>query len=689
MLNQSHTGSGDNVGRDKNIINVNIKNNKKIPKILSNQNGIFINNFVGREKELNEIDKLLNEEKALLIQGIGGIGKSLLVSKYLNLSQDKYSHIAFIECSENLKNSFVACFSDKLKTDDTTIDNIFNGILHFMHNLEGKKLLILDDVQNNNDNKEVLKQILSLCNSDFHIILTSRKKIENIRIYQLSEMSKEESLVLFKKYYFFKEDEKKEILQILKFIDYHPLIIELTAKTLNRKKALGPKKLIDKFETGELPKIKINREKSFNDYLLTLFKDDSILKDNELLLILKKLSVLPSIEITFEKLIKLFNINNVNEEEVEYFEELLLDLVEKGWLIQTQNGYKFHQILKEFILENFDINLDEIKSIINYYVNIISNLNTISDVLEIKDEIIFLESLIFSLDKKYINNTNDDIAYIYHGLGYIYDIFGKIYKSKKFYEKALIIRKTILPENHILFAISYGGLGSIYEKYGEFEKALEYYLKSLKVRESWFKNISNDNKKLVKEKLAIAYNNVGRMYELTGNLVEAEKFLEKSLKLREEIFGEKDEKTARAYNVMGRFYMTKYLKTEKDFYKEKSLKYLKKSLNIRKEILDKNHPDIARSYNSLGVFYISVGEIISAVNCFKAVINNFNNNEHLEILSESYANLGVSYYLLKNKQYAIENIEKAIDLWKQIYNDENHKFIIKHKELLQKIKQEL
>ena len=187
MLNQSHTGSGDNVGRDKNIINVNIKNNKKIPKILSNQNGIFINNFVGREKELNEIDKLLNEEKALLIQGIGGIGKSLLVSKYLNLSQDKYSHIAFIECSENLKNSFVACFSDKLKTDDTTIDNIFNGILHFMHNLEGKKLLILDDVQNNNDNKEVLKQILSLCNSDFHIILTSRKKIENIRIYQFQK----------------------------------------------------------------------------------------------------------------------------------------------------------------------------------------------------------------------------------------------------------------------------------------------------------------------------------------------------------------------------------------------------------------------------------------------------------------------------------------------------------------------
>jgi hypothetical protein len=61
-----------------------------IPKVLTKQTGLTNDiDFVGRKEELQKVDELLNQNSMLLLlNGIGGIGKSTLASYYLNQKKD-------------------------------------------------------------------------------------------------------------------------------------------------------------------------------------------------------------------------------------------------------------------------------------------------------------------------------------------------------------------------------------------------------------------------------------------------------------------------------------------------------------------------------------------------------------------------------------------------------------------------
>ena len=72
--------------------NVTIETPHIIPKKLTPQTGLANDiDFVGRKEELQKVDELLNQNSMLLLlNGIGGIGKSTLASYYLNQKKDKY-----------------------------------------------------------------------------------------------------------------------------------------------------------------------------------------------------------------------------------------------------------------------------------------------------------------------------------------------------------------------------------------------------------------------------------------------------------------------------------------------------------------------------------------------------------------------------------------------------------------------
>ncbi len=665
-VTQNHYGSGDNV-RHKEVHYHEAPHT--IPKLLTQKSGLASDNFVGREKELAKITELLNQNSALLLlNGIGGIGKSTLASYYFNKERDKFDYCGFIEVGEDIKSSFFSAFLTSLDLKPEKIDDSFNEVMNKLHDLEGDKLLVLDDMKNIATQKNEINTILTLKNSGFKILFTSREIEENIPQYYLDTMSKEDARKLFLQCY--PTDEIEKVDRILEYLDYHTFFVEMTAKTLEkRKRTLSLNSMIEKFESGEFSNIIKDKEESFSKLLSDLFSNDKILKDEENLLFLKRLSVLPSIEISFDDLHTFLVC-----EDKEKLEILLNELVDNGWLIESNGMYKFHQILKEFILGNYTLRFEEIEDIVDFFIDLVASFTTINSVINNKNSVIFLESV-----RKFLKNTlniyDDTLAILAHGEGYIYDILGNVNKAGILYEEALKIREEVLPKNHIHFAISYGGIASIYEKQQDIENACKFYLKSFNIREQYPE---------LKATLAIGYNNVGRMYQELGELDSAEEFLTKSLNIRKEINGDEHESTARAYNVLGKFYLHKYSKTNIEKLNLQAFELLDKSLKIRKKVLYANHPDIAKGYNSLAVFHITFKELKQAKELLNFVINNYTDKEHLENLAEVYCNLGTIFFLEKNEKETIENIDKAIKIWRTMF-PENHPYIKHCKEILTRL----
>jgi len=89
------TGDGNTVNLPPHII----------PKKLTPQTGLANDiDFVGRKEELQKVDELLNQNSMLLLlNGIGGIGKSTLASYYLNQHKDNFDYYGFVQVNEDIK----------------------------------------------------------------------------------------------------------------------------------------------------------------------------------------------------------------------------------------------------------------------------------------------------------------------------------------------------------------------------------------------------------------------------------------------------------------------------------------------------------------------------------------------------------------------------------------------------------
>jgi len=419
-----------------------------IPKVLTEKTGLANDiDFVGRKEELQKVDELLGQNSMLLLlNGIGGIGKSTLASYYLNQHKDKFDYYGFVQVNEDIKLSLASAFSTSLDLKSEKIDDLFAEIMNKLQNLEGKKLLIIDDVKEMNNQLDEIDTLMTLKNSGFQILFTSREVKENIPQYFLNIMNIEDARELFLKHH--TTDELEKVDKILEYLDYHTLFIEMTAKTLTkRKRTLSLDKMIEKFTNGEFASIKKNRNESFNQFLNDLFSNDTILQDEEILLFLKRLSVLPSIEISFEDLYRFL----VCEDE-ERLEEFLIELVGNGWLIEFDGGYKFHQILKEYMFEFHLLKFMEIESIVDNNLGLLVTCDDPMTALILKSGnlLIFFYSLWKSLER--LDIYDEKVGLFFNQLGVVYTGLENYEKAIQLYLKSFNILIDTVGERHVNIA---------------------------------------------------------------------------------------------------------------------------------------------------------------------------------------------------------------------------------------------
>lgn len=533
--------------------------------------------LIGRKIELHEVDTLLEKNALLWVYGIGGVGKSALVNYYLYEQKKHFDYYGFFEGFER----FTLELKTSLQLKSETSDELFREAITELRKLKGSKLLVFDDIREIEKKQEQMEIIMGLREYGYRIIFTSRERVEEITVYGLNTLHKDDARKLFNSIY--KITKYKLLTEILNHLDYHPLFIELTAKALKNKTTLTPLKIKEKFDYGEFSTVSIKRKESFHNYLDTLFTFDNL--DDEEILVLKKLSALPSVEIEFNLLNEMLGV--VDKEE---FEEILNYLVDKGWLDQVDNSYKLHQIIKEYILDFHLPKFKELTDVVQFFTKKTVNSAENQVAIENRGRVIYFESLYAVLEK--INTKNSELSLLFTQIGNVY-YFLTPQKSKRFYLKALEISQELFGEYHANTAVNYHSLALFYASIFDYEEAKKLYMKALDINQKVYGKFHLS--------VSIGYNNLAEIYRVEKNFVKSEEFFLKSLNISEEILGCKDAQTATSYNNIANLYLTMGVYDKAKF-------FFLKDLKINEEIFGGLHPSTAISYNNLAGVYWSLHE---------------------------------------------------------------------------------
>jgi len=203
---------------------------------------IFSNiNFIGREKEINEIHEQLTQYGRVFLMGMGGIGKTEIAKKYIQMYQNEYKTILLMKYTSNIKDMVISnkelFISNFSPMDGEGEDEYFTRKLEKLKELTDKNtLIVIDNFDTESD--EYLEEFLK---GEYQVLFTTRNDFEYLG-YPVIKVepfhTKEEQLALFAFYYkrAIKEEEKEDILKILNLIGGHTLTIELIAKLMSSKR---------------------------------------------------------------------------------------------------------------------------------------------------------------------------------------------------------------------------------------------------------------------------------------------------------------------------------------------------------------------------------------------------------------------------------------------------------------------
>jgi len=613
-----------------------------IPKLLTSDTGLASEiNLVGRKEELQKVDKLLKQGSAVLLNGIGGIGKSILASYYFNLKKDKFNYYAFVQVEEDIKSSFTSAFSYQalgLKSDKT--DDLFSEIMNKLHNLDGIKLLLIDDIKDTVNQKDDIETIIRLENSGFKILFTSREDILRIHEknkYFLEVMNEKDARSLFLEY--FPTDEIDKVDKIVdNYLDYHTLFIEMTAKTLSIKERLSLDEIIDKFENREFSIVKRDDIDSYHKYLNNFSLNDIILKEEENLLFIKNLSLLPSIKISFEDLYVFLVCNDKDK-----LDEFLIKLVRYGWLIKLDNGYKLHQILKEYIVSEYQPTFEEIKETLNYINYLISFSGNKEYALQCSKYSAYLKSADSML--KILKVRNISLYSFYRNYGYICAALGDykkaLYLFKEGYEESTNNYQDIMLQSNIAL-MNYN--------LGDYQKALIFYQNIMPIIDNYSLIVDNN--------IAEICDNMAGIYEAIGKDSMVMELHNKALLIRKQLFHENHPSMARSYNNIALTY-----KRRKD-YKNAELNYQLCLKILTKYYSSQNHPEIATTYNNMAQLYRAQGikdKVLELHTKALEIRENIFGEFHPDV-SQSYNNISLAYSEADDLTPALEFVKKAIDV---------------------------
>ncbi|WP_444994502.1 tetratricopeptide repeat protein [Aliikangiella sp. IMCC44359] len=635
----------ENIG----VVNVQLEKNKVIPKIISAKAPhINITQVIGRQKELEDIYKHLTSiKRALLLNGMGGLGKTTLAQAYLTQYWSYYNHVIWVESSnKGLKYDIISdsilLQNLSIKTEQNEIDFIFSQVMNILRQTQATPGLLIID----NASKSLNKYYDFLpTHSEWHILVTSRELIKNFEVMKLDFLSTKDSVELFLTHYKRGKLDKSEIKDIIKSVDNHTLTIEILAKTAQRHRTAF-EQLKNALQDNLTTRVNIShnstnkRLQNITSYLCSIFDAQQL--DDCTIWLLKQFVCLPSELLTFGLLKELLTgaIDSSN------LSDKLEGLVEDGWLLYNKmtDSYKMHQIINSVLLKLLNISPQDIENLAISITNKLELNKFKANYIECLQWDIYGESIlgIFSKNENIIKfKLRRNLALVKRELG--------SYVQAKLLIKENIRQIEKADENQDLLAESYYNIAILYHILSKYKQSTFYFIKAIELNEAIYGKLSLE--------AAYCYSDYGLLLRTLGRPTLAKLYLDKALVIDKLILGDNHSSTAMSYSNLAQIYQDL-----RDFNKAKEL--LEKSLEIDEMNYGETHPLVATRYSNLSLVLLDLKQPNDAELLMKKAIHSDKTTfgaEHPS-LAIRYLNMSTIYLNLEQYPLAQSYVEDSITL---------------------------
>ncbi|KQS32456.1 ATP-binding protein [Pedobacter sp. Leaf194] len=203
--------------------------------------------FMGRKAELSSLHQLVAKPSPTMMSGSSGVGKTMVLEAYLKSVASSYDHILWISGpgfeNEGAKGIFES-FKQLLISDQNLILNglklkgfknhspeiKFKLIVQELRNIKGKNLYIVDNLS------RAFKQELNRLDIIPHwdTIIVSRAVFSTDKWLAVQRLEKDDAVEIFSYWHKPEENQLQALFLLLENLQYHPLLIELAAKTISK-----------------------------------------------------------------------------------------------------------------------------------------------------------------------------------------------------------------------------------------------------------------------------------------------------------------------------------------------------------------------------------------------------------------------------------------------------------------------
>lgn len=588
-----------------------------------------ISEMIGREKEIVEIHRIFSDNHSVIqLHGIPCIGKSMVGRGYFYHFESDYDYVGWINYKGDLKDAIVKQLNSFCRVSGNE-EEMYQNIVFKLQNLPGKKLLVIDNLDDLKDSKKV-KTLFP----GFHLLITSRLKLDFPKVtvgnFEISDLK-----TLFTRYCFRKTD-PAELEELIRYSGEHTLLVEMLAKTYDNSPDLNLSDLIDnlqnrRFDNAELeveiPIEGVEEEETLFTHLSRLIPVDHL--DDVQLRYLKQFSVLPALKIPRTDLISLFQVTSETKGE---FNKSINKLEREGWLARSNKGYFCFPVVQMLIHLHHSPDIEECLQTIRFFSD------KLTDDYQFESEAannLYIPGAIGII--RFFDLNHPDLADLCENLCYILKAFGDLPKAIFYAEKCLFMRKKLLKKNEIELGRAYLNLGMILNEYGDvssiadhikcakdiyskhpdapetcwidvfelqsrlylqsgdYTRAVDYATRASGIKQEWY---PKDN--LKKADSFLLFSEIGAE---RGHFDDAMEQVVKAMEIHSELTEDDEEEhplVADSYDRMIRL-------LQKMGLYDQALECALKALKMKKYYLQSKHPDCGTGYYNLGKIYLELG----------------------------------------------------------------------------------